>query len=208
MPCCTTFLPTQKILDSVFECRLLLRGFIERLAKADGRGSHRPSQKRLFLKELLGHSSAPAVMQPLSLSSMGVNHWVLLFWGGFCKTIAEFICWMIISVSTLSSAVMPSSPAMWERWKRRCASGSKGTGARPSSIQRWYSHCFTVVSSLGCCWPGRASTRRAVQLAPRCLAPAGTHDPGGVPTAIRSRQEAWQWSRGICLHRRQTINID
>ena len=29
--------PTQKTLDSVFECRLLLRGFIERPVKADGR---------------------------------------------------------------------------------------------------------------------------------------------------------------------------
>jgi hypothetical protein len=36
------------------------------------------SKKRLFLKGLLGHSSAPAVMQLWSLSSMGVNQQVHL----------------------------------------------------------------------------------------------------------------------------------
>ena len=41
---------TQKTIDSVFECRLLLRGFIERFAKADGRGPHRASQKRPFVE--------------------------------------------------------------------------------------------------------------------------------------------------------------
>ena len=42
--------PTHKTLDSVFERRLLLGGFIERYSKAVGRGPHRASQKRPFVE--------------------------------------------------------------------------------------------------------------------------------------------------------------
>ena len=42
LPYRTTILSTQKTLDGIVESKLLLRGFIERLVKADGRGPQGP----------------------------------------------------------------------------------------------------------------------------------------------------------------------
>ena len=64
---------TQKTLDGIVERRLLLRGFIERLGKADGQGPHRAYQKRPFVERR--RTPCTSAWQPPAPSAAARRWW-------------------------------------------------------------------------------------------------------------------------------------
>ena len=64
---------TQQTLHGIVEIKLLLRGFIERLAKADGRGPRDPSQKRPFVERR--RTPCTSTWQPPAPSAAARRWW-------------------------------------------------------------------------------------------------------------------------------------